>query len=141
MGKKAVIVAAGLLGSAGVAAVVFSPADVPLLRSYLDLDQGIPPAVLIQAMGGLYLGAVLLGLALGAFYAANWALGTTLLPDDRAGEFFGLANLAGAGAGAVGAYIGGPIADRFSYTLIVALYGLFILLSLLSLPGIKQDAV
>jgi len=137
-GKKTVIIAAGLLGSIGTAAVVFSPADVALLRSYLDLGQSIPTGVLIQAMGGLYLGAILIGLALGLFYAANWALGTSLIPEDRAGEFFGLANLAGAGAGAVGAYIGGPIADQFSYTLIIGLYGIVILLSLLALLGIRQ---
>jgi len=138
-GKKTVIVAAGLLGSIGTAAVVFSPADVPLLRSYLEIGQGIPTTILIQAMGGLYLGAILIGLALGLFYAANWALGTSLIPEERAGEFFGLSNLAGAGAGAVGAYIGGPIADQFSYTLIIGLYGIVILLSLFALLGIKNS--
>jgi hypothetical protein len=116
-------------------------ADVAMLRSYLDLGQGIPTGVLIQAMGGLYLGAILIGFALGLFYAANWALGTSLIPEDRAGEFFGLANLAGAGAGAVGAYIGGPIADQFSYTLIIGLYGIVILLSLLALLGIKHNNI
>jgi len=137
-GKKIVIIAAGLLGSIGTAIVIFSPADIVLLREYLDLGQSIPTGILIQAMGGLYLGAVLIGLALGLFYAANWALGTTLIPEDRAAEFFGLANLAGAGAGAVGAYIGGPIADSFSYTLIIGLYGVVMLLSLLALLGIRQ---
>ena len=45
-----------------------------------------------------------------AFLAANWALGTEIVPKEEAGRYLGISNLAGAGAGAVGAYIGGPIA-------------------------------
>jgi hypothetical protein len=32
----------------------------------------------------------------------------------EAGRFLGISNLAGAGAGAIGTYIGGPIADFFT---------------------------
>ena len=39
--------------------------------------------------------------------------------------------LAGAGAGAIGAYIGGPIADSFGYVFLFAIYGVLFLLSFL----------
>jgi MFS family permease len=57
------------------------------------------------------LGGGILGAGVGLFYSANWALGTQLIPPGKAGAMLGLSNLAGAGAGAVGAYLGGPIAD------------------------------
>ena len=61
----------------------------------------------------IYLGGVIIGIATGLFFASNWALGTVLVPKEEAGRYLGISNLAGAGAGAVGAYIGGPIADYF----------------------------
>ncbi len=86
----------------------------------------------------IYIGGCLIGGGAGLFYTANWALGTLLVPKDEAGRFLGLSNLAGAGAGAVGAYIGGPIGDRFSYTLLMAVYGMLFLFSLLALVRIRE---
>jgi predicted MFS family arabinose efflux permease len=59
------------------------------------------------------------------------------VPEDRAGEFLGLSNLAGAGAGAVGAYIGGPIGDSSGYVLLMSIYGVMVLLSIFAVFGIK----
>ena len=56
----------------------------------------------------------MVGAATGVFFTTNWALGTDLVPKEAAGRYLGISNLAGAGAGAVGAYIGGPIADYFT---------------------------
>ncbi len=86
----------------------------------------------------IYLGASIIGIGVGAFYSANWALGTGLVPENRAGQFLGLSNLAGAGAGAVGAYIGGPIGDHNSYVLLMSIYGAMAALSALALLGIKE---
>ena len=47
--------------------------------------------------------------------------------------------LAGAGAGAIGAYIGGPIGDQSSYVLLMSIYGSMAVLSSLALIGIKED--
>ncbi|MCP4539541.1 MAG: MFS transporter [Chloroflexi bacterium] len=87
----------------------------------------------------IYVGACLLGAATGIFFTSNWALGTDIVPKEKAGKYLGISNLAGAGAGAVGAYIGGPIADYFTtrapqspaigYSLIFAIYGALFLLS------------
>ncbi|RMF50041.1 MAG: MFS transporter [Anaerolineae bacterium] len=90
----------------------------------------------------IYLGAVLVGAATGIFYAANWAQGTRIVQPGEEGRYLGIANLAGAGAGAVGAYIGGPIADYFTqnypehpasgYVLLFGLFGSLFLLSILA---------
>ncbi|MGB9899141.1 MFS transporter, partial [Thermanaerothrix sp.] len=83
-------------------------------------------------------GAVL-GAATGLFYAANWALGTEIVPEEHAGRFLGLSNLAGAGAGAIGAYIGGPIADAVGYTPLMLIFGVLFLFSNLALMGIPSS--
>ena len=62
----------------------------------------------------IYACGILIGVAAGTFYSANWAVGTRLVPSREAGRFLGIANLAGAGAGAIGAYLGGPLADYFT---------------------------
>jgi MFS family permease len=95
----------------------------------------------------IYVGGCLIGLAAGFFFTANWALGTELVPKREAGRYLGISNLAGAGAGAVGAYIGGPIADFFTvhvpeipglgYVALFAIYGLLFLLSVLALSGVR----
>jgi len=116
IGKKLVSAAAGLLVGVGAGIVIFAP------------DIG----------GLMYVGGSVVGIGVGAFYSANWALGTGLVPESKAGQFLGLSNLAGAGAGAIGAYIGGPIADNLSYVLLMSIYGSMAVLSSLALLGIKE---
>jgi len=91
-------------------------------------------------MTAIYAGASLVGIGTGLFYSVNWALGTAIVPKEKAGQYLGLQNLAGAGAGAVGAYIGGPIADNTSYVLLMTIYGLMFLLSIVALAGIKEQS-
>ena len=86
----------------------------------------------------LYVGGILIGLATGLFYSASWALGTTLVPKKEAGRYLGIHNLAGAGAGAIGAYIGGPIGDGIGFTTLMGIFGLLFLISTLALFGIKE---
>jgi MFS family permease len=87
----------------------------------------------------MYVGGCFIGAATGLFFTTNWALGTDIVPRESAGRYLGISNLAGAGAGAVGGYIGGPIADYFStavpqsgeigYLLIFAIYAAMFLVS------------
>ena len=77
----------------------------------------------------LYLAAGIIGLSYALFNVASWALGTEIIPPERAGEFLGLQNLAGAGAGAIGAYIGGAIADHSGYALLMGMFGVMFILS------------
>ena len=114
LGIKRLILVSGLMGAAGSGIVVFAPT--------------LP----IMVVGGF-----ICGLAMGFFYAANWALGVSIVPKAEAGRYLGLSNLAGAGAGAIGAYLGGPIGDAGGFTLLMSLYGLMFLFSTLALTQIK----
>jgi MFS family permease len=92
---------------------------------------GMTILLLVPTMATVYIGGSLIGMAVGMFFTTNWALGTELVPQAEAGRYLGLANLAGAGAGAIGAYIGGPIADQSSYVLVYGIYGSLFLASAL----------
>jgi MFS family permease len=106
-------------------------------------------AIAVPSLPAIYLGGIIIGIATGLFFASNWALGTVLVPKEEAGRYLGISNLAGAGAGAVGAYIGGPIGDYFTvnvpsvpglgYMLLFAIYGLLFLLSVLALARIPEN--
>ena len=111
-----------------------------LLASGLLAALGTLVVILSQAMPMLYVGGVMIGLASGMFFSSNWALGTSLVPKEEAGRWLGISNLAGAGAGAVGAYIGGPIGDGAGYVLLMGLYGFLFLFSTLALVKIKPEA-
>jgi len=94
----------------------------------------------------IYVAGCILGLAAGLFMTTNWALGTRLVPAKEAGRFLGVSNLAGAGAGMIGAGIGGPISDYLNHTMpglgylvIFGGYGILFLLSVVSLKGITED--
>jgi MFS family permease len=97
--------------------------------------------VLVPSLTAIYVGGCLIGAASGLFYPANWALGTDIVPQEQAGRYLGLSNLAGAGAGAIGAYIGGPIADNVGYVVLFTICGLLFLLSVLALKGIQEKRV
>lgn len=105
--------------------------------------------ILSTNLSMIYVGGCMIGLAAGMFFTANWALGTELVPKQEAGRYLGISNLAGAGAGAVGAYIGGPIADFFTvnvpevpglgYVVLFAVYGVMFLLSIAALSGVRAQ--
>jgi MFS family permease len=109
---------------------------------------GVAIAIAVPDLNAVNLGGVFIGAATGMFYTSNWALGTSLVPKAEAGRYLGISNLAGAGAGAVGAYIGGPIADYFTlhfpaipgigYVLLFAIYGLLFLFSVVALARVKS---
>jgi MFS family permease len=109
---------------------------------------GTTIAIAIPNLNVIYVGGSLIGAATGMFYTANWALGTQLVPKEEAGRYLGISNLAGAGAGAIGAYIGGPIADYITarvpevpglgYVLLFAIYGALFLLSVVALARVHE---
>jgi MFS family permease len=113
-GTKKIILVSAILTTLGTALVLLSP-----------------------SISWMYAAGCLVGAGIGFFYASNWALGTEIVPKDQAGKFLGISNLAGAGAGAVGAYIGGPIADQIGYTNLMVIYVILFLFSILALAKIK----
>jgi MFS family permease len=99
----------------------------------------------VPSLAMIYVSGTIIGLATGLFMTANWALGTDLVPDAEAGRYLGVSNLAGAGAGIVGAGIGGLIADQLNayrpglgYFAIFASYAVLFALSTLTLVGVKK---
>jgi Na+/melibiose symporter-like transporter len=115
LGKRPLIAISGVLAAGGMLIVL----SLPTVRA-------------------IYLGGALVGVGVGLYYPASWALGTELVPANQAGLYLGLANLAGAGAGAIGAYVGGPIADRTSYVLLFGVYAMLFMLSVLAVHGIRE---
>ncbi len=113
-GTKKIIFVSAILTTLGTALVLLSP-----------------------TISWMYAAGCLVGSGIGFFYASNWALGTEIVPQDQAGRFLGISNLAGAGAGAVGAYIGGPIADQIGYTNLMVIYVILFVFSILALAKIK----
>jgi MFS family permease len=124
VGRKRLVAYAGLIAAAGTFLLLFSR-NVPLV----------------------IVSGCIIGLGTGTFYAANWALGTDLAPRQEAGRYLGISNLAGAGAGIVGAGIGGPMADFFNasrpglgYLVIFAIYAALFLLSVATLSRVHAPA-
>jgi Na+/melibiose symporter-like transporter len=100
---------------------------------------GVSIMVIGQTQMLMYVAAVFIGMAYAAFNVASWALGTDIVPKERSGEFLGLQNLAGAGAGAIGAYIGGAIADSSGYVLLMTMFGVMFLLSSIAALFVHSD--
>lgn len=122
-GKKKLVRYAGLIAFTGTVILLFS-------RNM--------PMVIVSGC--------VIGLGTGTFMASNWALGTDLVPRAQAGKYLGISNLAGAGAGIVGAGIGGPMADFFNklqpglgYLVIFGIYGLLFLFSTVTLVKVKVE--
>ena len=93
----------------------------------------------------VYVAGTIIGLATGLFMTANWALGTDLVPAGEAGRYLGISNLAGAGAGIIGAGIGGMVADYINhhymglgYFAVFAAYAVLFALSTVSLLGMHE---
>jgi len=126
VGRKRLVAASGIVAAIGALILILAP-----------------------NMTVIYVGGCLIGAATGMFFTSNWALGTDIVPKEEAGKYLGISNLAGAGAGAVGGYIGGPIADYFTvhvpespgigYVLIFAIFGVMFLISTIVLAGVRED--
>jgi MFS family permease len=120
IGRRRLVALSGLVGAFGAFILLFA--------------NGMPTVIV---------SGCIIGLGTGTFMATNWALGTDLAPKNQAGKFLGISNLAGAGAGIVGAGIGGPMADFFNalqpglgYLVIITLYGILFLFSTLVLTQV-----
>jgi MFS family permease len=121
IGRRRLVALSGLIAAAGTVVLLFASSM---------------PLVIVSGS--------IIGIGAGTFMATNWALGTDLAPPEEAGRYLGISNLAGAGAGIVGAGIGGPMADFFNglqpglgYLVIFALYGALFLLSVAALSQVK----
>ncbi|MGB9880177.1 MAG: MFS transporter, partial [Anaerolineae bacterium] len=121
LGRKPLVALAGVVAAVGTFLLLFA-----------------------QNMTMVTISGVIIGLSAGIFMTVNWALGTDLVPATEAGLYLGVSNLAGAGAGIVGAGIGGPMADFFNayrsglgYLVIFGIYGALFVLSAVTLLKVQ----
>lgn len=71
---------------------------------------GIFLLILVRSVASLLAFGAIIGMATGIFLSVNWALATDLIPQEEAGKYLGLSNLATAGAGAA-SKLAGPLID------------------------------
>lgn len=98
---------------------------------------GILLLVFARDVLSLYIFGAIIGMATGIFLSVNWALAIDLIPDEGAGKFLGLSNLATAGASAA-SRLGGPLIDGVNALRPGAFWGypaLFLLASASTLVG------
>jgi MFS family permease len=126
-GTKRLVGVGGLIAVAGTAILI--------------LTRPFPSVPLI------YVGGAIVGMGAGLFMTCNWALGTELAPQEKAGHYLGVSNLAGAGAGVVGVYLAGPMADfidgyqpGLGHFVLFGSYGVLFVLSVVSLLGVRRSS-
>jgi Na+/melibiose symporter-like transporter len=90
IGRRPISFGAGLLGALGIAVIAMA-----------------------QDYNSVLWAAGFIGLAMGAFNSANWALATDLAPPGEEARYLGIANMATAGGGALARGIG-PAIDFFN---------------------------
>jgi Na+/melibiose symporter-like transporter len=90
IGRKSISAGAGALGAAGIGIIALS-------HQY---------SVTLWA-------ALIIGMAIGAFNSANWALATDLVPRGEEARYLGIANMATTGGAALARLIG-PVIDFFN---------------------------
>jgi MFS family permease len=111
VGRRPLIVAAGILGACGTVGLILSPysilpgAMVEPVAHALKLSTNLAQT--------LYFGA-LVGICAGAFLSVDWAFLLDVIPPAEAGRFLGFSNIATAGSGVLARFIGGPIIDTFN---------------------------
>jgi MFS family permease len=130
VGRRPLVALAGLIAAAGTGMVL-------VVRT---------PA-LITAAGAI------IGLGVGIFLSANWALVTDLVPEAEAARYLGIANIATAGGSGVARLLGGALIDPLNRMLgstsagYLSLYGLTMLafllgtVAILRLPAKAVEAV
>jgi MFS family permease len=73
---------------------------------------------------------VVIGLSVGVFLSANWALVTDIVPRREAARYLGIANIATAGGSAVARFLGGIMIDPINTLTGTSSAGYFVLYSL-----------
>ncbi len=113
-GRKPLVIAAGLVACLGTL-IILVARDVTLIT----------------------VAAVIVGIGIGTFLSANWALVTDIVPRNEAARYLGIANIATAGGSAIARLLGGTLIDPINTALgapsgYIALYALAAAFFLLS---------
>ena len=74
---------------------------------------GITVIFLSQNFSTILIASGIIGIAVGSFYSANWALATDLVPKNEEARYLGLVNIATAGGATIARLIG-PVIDTLN---------------------------
>jgi MFS family permease len=146
VGRKPLIVFAGLIGAVGTLGVMLSPYlflpgfMLDPLAATLHLSRNLSQA--------LYFG-MLVGISAGTFLSVDWAYLCEVIPMEEAGRFLGFSNLATAGSGVLARLVGGPLIDIFNargqilgqpggYPVTFSVYVVFFLLGTLAILKVGE---
>jgi Na+/melibiose symporter-like transporter len=103
IGRRSISAGAGLLGAAGIGLIA-------LTRDY----------------NATLWAALIIGMAIGAFNSANWALATDLVAKGEEARYLGIANMATTGGAALARVIG-PVIDFFNHRSALSGYNVMLL--------------
>lgn len=125
-GKKRLVAAACVIGSAGSVCLIFAP-TLPWILAF----------------------GIILGAALGVFLSVDWAFMTDLIPKSEAGRYMGVSNIATASAGFIARPILGPVIDAFNnnrtsavgYRVMFAIVTVFFAVAFVALRPVRQIKV
>lgn len=107
LGRRPLVAASGLIAATGTTLVL-------ILRT--------PDAIIVAGAA--------IGLAVGTYLSANWALITDIVPEAEAARYLGLANIASAGGSAVARLAGGLMIDPLNRMSGTTATGYFVLYGL-----------
>ncbi|MBF8283112.1 MAG: MFS transporter [Anaerolineales bacterium] len=121
VGRKPVVITSGVVAALG--------AGIILIARQVNL---------------ITVGGVIVGLGVGLFMSANWALVTDIVPRPEAARYLGIANIATAGGSAVARFLGGALIDPLNrltdststgyFTVYAIAAGFFLLSALVVIP-------
>jgi MFS family permease len=121
VGRKPVVITSGVVAALG--------AGIILIARQVNL---------------ITVGGVIVGLGVGLFMSANWALVTDIVPRQEAARYLGIANIATAGGSAVARFLGGALIDPLNrltgststgyFTVYAIAAGFFLLSALVVIP-------
>jgi MFS family permease len=106
IGRKPLLVLSGILAAGGTISILF-----------------------VRVESSFFIIGAVLGLSVGIFLSANWALVTDIVPDFEAARYLGIANIATAGGSALARFAGGALIDpinRITGTSYAGYYALYI---------------
>ena len=75
---------------------------------------GVVVLLVTRQLPILTLGGMIVGLAIGTFLSANWALVTDIVPPSEAARYLGIANIAAASGSALSRFLGGALIDSLN---------------------------
>ena len=84
-------------------------ATTPLPNSHAAAGTGM--VLIVRTPGLITAAGALIGLGVGVFLSANWALVTDLVPAGEAARYLGIANIATAGGSGLARLMGGMLID------------------------------